>query len=255
MDRFAGKVVIVTGAGSGIGAATARRFLAEGAAVTLTGRRTERLMATAAGSDPARVLVCPGDIADGAAVAEMVAATVARFGRLDVLVNNAGTAPFGPFEQTAETDWRRVMAVNVEGVIHACRAALPHLTESGGSIVNVTSISGIGGDWGLSYYNASKAAVNNLTRALALEHGGRGVRVNAVAPGLTRTEMTGIVTETPAILERVLARNPMRRVGEPEDVAAVIAFLASVDAAFVNGAILPVDGGTNASNGQANMLG
>jgi meso-butanediol dehydrogenase/(S,S)-butanediol dehydrogenase/diacetyl reductase len=123
----------------------------------------------------------------------------------------------------------------------------------GGNIVNVSSVSGLGGDWGLSFYNASKGAVTNLTRALALEFGGQGVRVNAVNPSLTDTDMASGITSNSALLEKFAARIPMGRPAKPEEVAAVIAFLASADASFVNGVNLPVDGGLGASNGQPNL--
>ena len=253
MSRFAGKVVVVTGAGSGIGAATARRFADEGAMVVLAGRRREKLEEVAAGMEPARALVQVTDVAERPAVEALIAAAIHRFGRLDVLVNNAGVASFGPFGEASWDDWRKTMAIDVDGVVFGCRAALPHLLETGGSIVNVSSVSGLGGDWGLAFYNAAKGAVTNLTRALAMEYGGRGVRVNAVAPSFTVTEMSTQMAEDHSVLERFVDRIPMGRPGQPEEVAAVIAFLASEDASFVNGVNLPVDGGVNASNGQPRL--
>lgn len=253
MDRFKDKVVIVTGAGSGIGAATARRFSSEGASVALAGRRREKLEEVAAGMDAARTLIQETDVSDQGQVDALVAAAVARFGRLDVLVNNAGTATMGGFAETSLDKWREIMAVNVDGVVFGCRAALPHLLKAGGSIVNVSSVSGLGGDWGLGFYNASKGAVSNLTRALALEYGGRGVRVNAVNPSLTLTEMTGGMKDDAALMAKFADRIPLGRAARPEEVASVIAFLASEDAGFVNGVNLPVDGGLGASNGQPRL--
>lgn len=255
MGSMTGKVAIVTGAGTGIGAATAQRFIADGGSVTMTGRRRKKLEAASAGLDPDRVLLWPGDIADAADVEKMVAATVEKFGRLDTLVNNAGVGAFGAFLKTAPDDWAQVMRINVDGLIHASRAALPHLLASGGSIINVSSVSGIGGDWGMSFYNASKGAVNNLTRSLALEFGSKGVRVNAVAPSITRTEMTDPFLGNADILAKFTDRMPLGRPAEPSEIASVIAFLAGPDASFVNGVILPVDGGVTASNGQPNLAG
>jgi meso-butanediol dehydrogenase/(S,S)-butanediol dehydrogenase/diacetyl reductase len=253
IKRFTGKTVIITGAGSGIGAATARRFAAEGANVVLAGRRLDKLDEVAATCIPAASLAVKTDITEPDAAPALIAAALEAFGRIDVLVNNAGTASLGGFLDAPVEDWRHTMAVNVDGVFYACRAALPHLLKFGGNIVNVSSVSGLGGDWGLSFYNASKGAVTNLTRALALEFGGQGVRVNAVNPSLTDTDMASGITSNSALLEKFAARIPMGRPAKPEEVAAVIAFLASADASFVNGVNLPVDGGLGASNGQPNL--
>ncbi len=247
-------MVVVTGAGSGIGAGTARRFLKEGAFVVLNGRREHKLRETIAGFDAAKSLVHPGDVSDESYIKRLVADTVAKFGKLDVFVNNAATAIFGPFDKTTTEDWRKVLATDIDSVYFGAREALPHLLKTRGSLINVSSVSGLGGDWGMSSYNAAKGAVTNFTRSLALEYGSRGVRVNAVAPSFTTTEATSELAQNEAVMAAFRERLPIGRAATPDEVAGVIAFLASEDAVFINGVNLPIDGGLHASNGQPNFL-
>ena len=250
MHRFEDKVVIITGAASGMGEATARRFSSEGAKVVLADRDHPPLDRLAAELPGERTLVLLVDVSDSISVDAMVTATVERFGRLDVLVNNAGVHEAGAPEDITDAQWHRVMSTDADGVFFGCRAAIPHLEKTGGSIINNASVSGTGGDWGMSPYNAAKGAVVNLTRALALDLGKKGIRVNSVCPSLTRTSMTTDMLMDQALVAKFEERIPLGRVCEPEEVAAVIAFLASPDASFITGANIPVDGGVSASNGQ-----
>lgn len=248
MERFTGKTVIVTGASSGIGAATARRFGREGANVVLVSRTQSKLDAVAADIPSARVVAADLSTRDGV----RTAASGAReaFGRVDVLVNNAGTAVMGSIEEVDEDGWAEVMETDVTGVWRLTKALWPDLKASGGNVVMTSSVSGLGGDWGMHAYNAAKGAITNLTRALALDARESGVRVNAVNPSFTKTELTSGMVENDALVAKFLERIPLGRPAEPEDIADVIAFLASDDARFVNGVNLPVDGGLSASNGQ-----
>ncbi|MGF1551770.1 MAG: SDR family NAD(P)-dependent oxidoreductase [Paracoccaceae bacterium] len=249
MAGMTGKTAIVTGAGSGIGAATARRLDRDGANVVLVGRTREKLDAVAADLDGARTLVVAADVAKREDVDRVVAETRARFGGIDVLVNNAGVVEPGRLDDYDEGDWDKTIAVDLTGVFLCSKAAIADLRKARGSIVNVSSVSGLGGDWGMFAYNAAKGGVSNMTRALALDLAPE-VRVNAVAPSLTVSEMTTGVRDDEGMLAKFRERIPMGRPAEAEEVADVIAFLASHDARFVNGVVLPVDGGLGASNGQ-----
>lgn len=253
MQRFKDRVVIVTGAGSGIGEATARRFSQEGASVVLAGDTLDKLDRVARDLPKERTLVKVADVSSFEQVQALVDATIERFGALHVLFNNAGIAVEGTVTQPPLEDWNRIMAVNAGGVFHGCRAAMPHLVRSKGCIVNTASVSGLGGDWAMGFYNASKGVIVNFTKALALDHGKDGVRVNAVCPSLTFTPMTEDMKSDGALMAKFAERIPLGRGADPSEIAAVVAFLASDDASFVSGVAMPVDGGLIASNGQPDM--
>ena len=254
-DMFTGKVVIVTGGGSGIGAATAHLFAAAGATVVIIGRTQAKLDKVVSDAPAGSTLIARvGDVSDEEEISRLVDAVARDHGRLDTLVNNAGTCePLGSVSDIDTAGWRRVMSTDVDGVFFASRAALPHLRAVGGSIVNVGSASGLGGDWGLAAYDAAKGAVTNLTNAMALDHGAEGVRVNAVHPSMISTDMTAGFLQNDGIVAAALNRVPLQRFGDPAEAAAVITFLAGPGASFVNGAHIRVDGGLGASNGNPHL--
>ena len=242
-------VAIVTGAGSGIGRATAVRLASDGYNVILAGRRESALTETAGligVGGGAMVITC--DVTAVDAVRSMVALTTEAFGRIDVVVNNAGISRTAEFSKVDIRDWREVMAADVESIVLVTQAALPGLLESGGSVVNVASVAGLGGDPRMTVYNAAKGAVVNLTRSLAVELAPQGVRVNAVAPSLTLTDAVADIPHDD--LAEFVRRIPMGRAAQPAEIADVIAFLAGPDSRFVTGVVLPVDGGLRASSGQ-----
>lgn len=250
-ERFANKTVVVTGAGSGIGAATAKRFVAEGANVLVVGRTREKLEALLGDvADKNKLLIHAADVSDSQQVDELFKTAADRFGSIDVLVNNAGVAEGGPIAEVSDDSWRKVLSINVDGVFYCTRAAMPYLQKTGGCVVNTSSVSGLGGDWNFATYNTSKGAVTNFTRAVALDYVNTGVRVNAVCPSLTRSELTDDMFEKDDLMAKFAERIPMGRGAEAEEVGDAIVFLASHDARFINGVNLPVDGGLSASNGQ-----
>lgn len=250
--RFENKVVVITAAASGIGLAAARRFAGEGALLALCDQNGEELVARARefGVPQDRLWLATVDVRDKAGLEAFVAEAASRLGGIDVLVNNAGAGRRGRVQDLGDDDWRHVMGVSLDSVFHASRAAMPHLVATRGAIVNVASISGLAGDGGNAAYNAAKAAVINLTRAMAVDAGRDNVRVNAVAPGLTATPMTERMRASPAVMEQYEDRIPLARAGAPEEIAAAICFLASDDASYINGVCLPVDGGLSAWTGQ-----
>lgn len=250
MQRFKGKTVIVTGSSSGIGLGVAKRFSAEGANVVMNSVEPEELDTEADKLPSERTLAICGDVSDSDFCNRLVEQAVERFGALDVLHNNAGVAAMGPFADSSDEDIDKVLGVNVKGVLYMSRAAYPQLKQSKGCIVNTSSVSGIGGDYELAIYDASKGAVANLTRALALEWGRDGIRVNAVNPSLVESDMTEEMLENEELVDAFKRRLALERVGQPEDIAGAVTFLASEDAAWITGVNLPVDGGSSASNGQ-----
>ena len=250
MGQFAGKVVLVTGAGSGIGEAAARAFAREGATLVAADKDKKRLETLAKDLGGDNLLTHVVDTSDPKACEKLVAAAIKQFDRLDVLVNDAGVDHMGAVDEGGLDQWERIMGTDLNGYFYMIRFAIPHLRKSKGAIVNVSSVSGLGGDWNHSFYNAAKGAITNFTRALALDEAKHGVRVNAVNPSLVYTAMTEQMKSQPKLIEKFEERIPMGRGANPDDIAGPILFLASEAAHFVTGVNLPVDGGLTASNGQ-----
>jgi NAD(P)-dependent dehydrogenase (short-subunit alcohol dehydrogenase family) len=251
--RFRDRVAVVTGAGRGIGRAVARRLASEGASVVVNdlaaggADETARLVSDAGG----RALPVAADISAEADVSRLMAEAAKHFGGVDVLVNNAGIDLVAPVEKTTLEDWQRMQSVDLTGAFLCARHALPLLKRSNsGAVVNVASIHAFCTQPGRAAYAAAKAGLLGFTRALALDLGPLGIRVNAVVPGYIRTEIWNLwLSETPdpeATIAGIAGQHPLRRVGTPEDIAAAVAFLSSDDAAFVSGASLVVDGGLTA---------
>jgi meso-butanediol dehydrogenase / (S,S)-butanediol dehydrogenase / diacetyl reductase len=252
MNRFENRVAVVTGGGSGIGEAVVRRFFTEGASVVIldaNGESAERV-ATSLGN-PERAWAVRLDVSDQAAVDKAISDAANRFGRLDVLVNAAGIRGVGTVMDVDAEQWRRVHAVNLEGTLYPSQTFARLVSKSGskGAIVNFSSMAGIMGIPKRASYVSSKHAVSGMTREMAMEVGPLGIRVNAVAPGMIRTPMTEVMFQDAESESAINKVHPVGRAGYPEEVAAVVLFLASDDASFVTGAIVPVDGGYAAGKG------
>jgi NAD(P)-dependent dehydrogenase (short-subunit alcohol dehydrogenase family) len=240
---LAGRVVLVTGAGSGIGEATARRFAAEGAVVVVNDVDVDRARAVAAAiqKEGGKASAVGANVTRRDEVERMVAGVVGEHGRLDVLINNAGINRDAMSYKMTEEQWDQVLTVNLKGTFLCAQAALPRMRERGwGRVVNTSSIGSLG-NIGQANYAASKAGVIGLTKTLALEYAKYGVTVNCIAPGAVLTPMLAGVPD--AIREKITAQIPVGRIADPAEIAAVHVFLASDEAAYITGQVLFVDGG------------
>ena len=243
--RFEGKVALVTGASRGIGRAIALALAAEGADVAVNYAGSEAAAKEVAAEIEAmgrKAFVIQADIASTEASTAMVDAVVKEFGRVDVLVNNAGITRDGLLMRMKEEDWDAVITTNLKGVFNCTKAAIKYMMkQKSGNIVNISSIVGVMGNAGQANYCAAKAGVIGFTKANDKEVAARGIRVNAIAPGFIKTDMTSVLSEK--VVEAMLAGIPLNRLGETEDIAKAVLFLASSDANYITGQTLHVDGG------------
>jgi NAD(P)-dependent dehydrogenase (short-subunit alcohol dehydrogenase family) len=250
--RLAGKLALITGAGSGIGKAIALAFAAEGAKVAVMGRRAEKLQEVVGEitKHGGQALAVAGDVAKAADAERAVRETVAKLGGLNVLVNNAGILSVATVETVPEEEWDRVMTVNVKGPFLMSRAALPEMRKAGGgAIVNIGSIVGLIAIKNRAAYSTSKGAVTMLTKAMALDHAHENIRVNCICPALVETELVQRLfasADGEAVKRERIAGFPLGRMGQPQDVAAMAVYLASDEASWVTGTAIPLDGGLSA---------
>lgn len=246
--RLQGKVAFITGAGTGIGAATARRFAAEGATVVICGRRREPLQQVVDEINKAggKAEAVQADVGVEAQIVGAIEGAAQRHGHLDILVNNAMAYTWGALDAMSTDDWHANFTTSVDGTFWGTRTAMKLMKASGGAIVNLSSICGVLGTAWMSGYSAAKAAIINFSRAAAAEGAATGIRVNVVVPAVVETPATSGMLADEAARRNTEKLIPMGRVGQPEELANAILFLASDEAAYVTGVALPVDGGRSA---------
>ncbi len=244
--RLENKTAIITGGGSGIGLSSARAFCREGAKTAIFGRRQDRL-------DEAKnelgdnLLAIQGDITNDDDIQRLVDETVREFGKIDILVHNAGMFTVSPLHEMEDEAWDQVLNVNLRSIFKLTKAVLPHMMrQKSGNIIHISSILSLVATPNASAYNASKGALNQFCRSLATEYGSFGIRSNVICPGLIETEMTEDLMSDEKLMEEWSKNYPIGRFGKPEDIANACLFLASEESSFITGAILPVDGGYTA---------
>jgi meso-butanediol dehydrogenase/(S,S)-butanediol dehydrogenase/diacetyl reductase len=254
MPDLSGKVAVITGGASGMGAATARVMVRDGCKVVLGDLNTDALAAICdeLGADKAVGRTC--DVADEGEVTALVDTAVKQFGRLDILFNNAGIGGLGSVTDTTSELWRKVIDIDLNAVFYGSRAAVPHMRAGGGgAIINTASVSGMFGDYGMSSYCAAKGGVINLSRNMALDFARDGIRVNCICPGAIDTPLFAGMKAAPSLFDAFVSAVPMKRLGDPNEIAEVVAFLASSAASYITGAVIPIDGGLTSKTGWPDM--
>ncbi|MBH0195270.1 MAG: SDR family oxidoreductase [Nitrospira sp.] len=253
MKRLEGKVAVITGGNAGIGEAVAKRFALEGASVVVTGRRQQELdrVVKIVRQSNGRALAVAGSVTDEAHAQDVVRKTIDSFGRIDMLVNNAGIGDFGKrLHEIDDATWDKIFDINLTGVFRMTRAIVPQMLKQGcGSIVNISSVASVVGIPGLSAYSASKGGLDALTRAVAIDYAKDGIRCNVVNPALIDTPMAAPLMANPEMLQSILAQYAIRRAGTPEEVAGMVLYLASDEAIWVTGGTFTIDGGMTVYKG------
>jgi len=244
--KLENKIAVVTGASSGLGLSIADKFLKEGAKVVFSDINIEKGEEIVSQKENAIFIEC--NVTRSKEVNDLVEKTIEKFGKLDIFVNNAGTGTMVGIDSMSDEDWKKVMDVNLTGVFYGVRAAAKYMKNNNvkGSIINMSSILGINGFNGLASYCAAKGGVNQITRTAAMEFAPLGIRINAIAPGFIKTEMTKEMLEDEVCRKFLEASTPLGHIGDPEDIASAALYLASDDAKYVTGSILYVDGGWTA---------
>ncbi len=243
MDRVKDKVIIITGGAGGIGKETAKLLAKEGAKVVIFDINEERLTEAKKEIEKYGIVeAIKADVTDFKSVSDAVNKVYEKFGKIDVLINNAGITRDGFLSKMDLEDWNKVIAVNLTGVFNTTKAVVPYMLERGeGNIISISSVVGVYGNIGQTNYAASKAGIIGMTKTWAKELGRKGIRANAVAPGFIKTEMTAKVPEK--VINIMIEKTPLGRMGEPEDVANLLLFLSSDESSFINGQVIGVDGG------------